>query len=144
VWGSGVRVPLAPPEHAGQSLKSISSTSRVKTGLHILLSLARAVLSVVGTPIIDGQNLGPFEASMVNNRSADVIVSEYVRAADALRDVVTLVNPYNVDKVLAALTTALSRADSGASRSNALGGRAMAKGYSLESWVVAQIELCGE
>lgn len=98
------------------------------------------MLSVVGTPIIDGQNLGPFEASMVNNRSADVIVSEYVRAADALRDVVMLVNPYDVDRVSAALTTALSRAGSDASRSNALARRAMAKGYSLESWVDAQIE----
>lgn len=55
------------------------------------------------TPITDGQNLGPFEGVMVNQRDAGVVISEMAGCADVLGLTTTVVNPFDVNELALAI-----------------------------------------
>jgi validamine 7-phosphate valienyltransferase len=88
---------------------------------------------------VDGQNLSTFEGPLVNERDADVILSEMCGAAEILGPVCRTVNPFDLieqaDALVAALTApAAERAAAAARR------RAVAEPWTLEAWVRAQLE----
>ena len=91
---------------------------------------------------VDGQNLTVFESALVNRRDAAVILSERAGAAEALGEVCTLVNPFDVAEQADALEQALAmpaaaRAEAAARR------RAVAARYDLPRWVDQQLASLG-
>jgi validamine 7-phosphate valienyltransferase len=100
-------------------------------------SLARADLIFLNS-ILDGQNLTAFEGSILNDRHADLVLSEGCGAAEALGDVAAIINPFNIDEQADALIEGLTRAPEDAQmRSDRR--RAVALEYPLPRWVDQQL-----
>jgi trehalose-6-phosphate synthase len=87
---------------------------------------------------VDGQNLSVFEAPLVNERDACVVLSEMAGAAEVLGPVCRTVNPYDLveqaDAIAGGLmTTPEERAKAAAMR------RDTARPWTLEAWVTEQL-----
>ncbi|WP_433189061.1 trehalose-6-phosphate synthase [Actinoallomurus sp. CA-150999] len=87
---------------------------------------------------VDGQNLSVFEAPLVNERDADVVLSEMAGAAEILAPVCRTVNPYDLIEQAEAIAAGLladpkERAEAAERR------RETARPWTLESWVTAQL-----
>jgi trehalose 6-phosphate synthase len=88
---------------------------------------------------VDGQNLSVFEAPLVNERDADVILSEMAGAAEILGPVCRTVNPFDLVEQAEAIAAALlagpeEKAEAARKR------RDTARPWTLEAWVTAQLE----
>lgn len=91
---------------------------------------------------IDGQNLTAFESSLMNQRDAWLILSERAGAAEALKDVCALVNPFDIAEQAEALQVALL-ANPAARAAAAATRRKVVEPYSLPRWVDQQLESLG-
>jgi trehalose 6-phosphate synthase len=87
---------------------------------------------------VDGQNLSTFEGPLVNERDAEVILSEMCGAAEILGPVCRTVNPFDLVEQSRALIDALTA--SPAERAARAGRRrAVAEPWTLEEWVRTQL-----
>ncbi|WP_439677585.1 trehalose-6-phosphate synthase [Embleya sp. MST-111070] len=88
---------------------------------------------------VDGQNLSTFEAPLVNERDADVILSEMCGAAEILAPVCRTINPFDLveqaDALIGALTASPAERAAAAERR-----RKVAEPWTLEAWVRTQLE----
>lgn len=105
---------------------------------HSIACFQRADLLMFNSTV-DGQNLSTFEAPLVNERDADVILSEMCGAAEVLAPVCRTVNPFDLveqaEAIVAGLTApATERAESAKRR------REVAAPWTLEEWVRAQLD----
>ncbi|MEU3855366.1 trehalose-6-phosphate synthase [Streptomyces sp. NPDC029554] len=105
---------------------------------HTIACFRRADLLIFNSTI-DGQNLSVFEASLVNERDADVILSETCGAAEVMGEYCRSVNPFDLVEQAEAISAALvagsqHRAQAAARR------REAARPWTLEAWVEAQLE----
>jgi len=105
---------------------------------HSLACFGRADLLIFNSTV-DGQNLSAFEAPLVNQRDAEVIVSEMCGAAEVLAPVCRTVNPFDLveqaEAIVAALTAPAAERARAAERR-----REVAAPWTLEAWVSAQLE----
>lgn len=99
--------------------------------------LARADVIVLNS-ILDGQNLTAFEGSLVNERNCRLLLSEGCGAAETLRDVATIVNPFDVSELAAAIADAVDMNGEDA-REQFEARRNVAAQYSLPRWVDEQL-----
>ncbi|MFB7613519.1 trehalose-6-phosphate synthase [Kitasatospora sp. NPDC056181] len=105
---------------------------------HTLGSFRRADLLVFNSTV-DGQNLSAFEAPLVNERDADVVLSETCGAAEVLGDVCRTVNPFDLVEQAEAIAAALTAP--AALRAEAAGRRReAAEPWTLEAWVRSQLD----
>ncbi|MQS15746.1 trehalose-6-phosphate synthase [Streptomyces kaniharaensis] len=105
---------------------------------HTLGSFRRADLLVFNSTV-DGQNLSAFEAPLVNERDADVVLSEMCGAAEVLGGVCRTVNPFDLAEQAEAIAGALTAP--AAQRAEAAGRRrAAAEPWTLEAWVRSQLD----
>ncbi|MDI5962186.1 trehalose-6-phosphate synthase [Streptantibioticus silvisoli] len=88
---------------------------------------------------VDGQNLSTFEAPLVNQRDADVILSEMCGAAELLGPHCRTVNPFDLHEQARAISAALS-AGPAARAASAARRRDAARPWTLEAWVQAQLD----
>ncbi|HEY0537973.1 MAG TPA: trehalose-6-phosphate synthase [Actinoallomurus sp.] len=88
---------------------------------------------------VDGQNLSVFEAPLVNERDADVVLSEMAGAAEILAPVCRTVNPYDLVEQADAIAAGLL-APAGERAEAARLRRETARPWTLESWVTAQLD----
>ena len=91
---------------------------------------------------VDGQNLTIFEGALMTPRDAWLILSERCGAAEALHEVCTMINPFDIDEQAEALRAALhagpeERAAAAARR------REVAARYDLPSWADQQLRSLG-
>lgn len=87
---------------------------------------------------IDGQNLTVFEASLLNRRDASILLSERAGAAEALAEVVDLINPFDLAELSDKLLEAF-RMDAGPRQERAERRRRKARGFDLPRWVDMQL-----
>ncbi|MGH3382396.1 MAG: trehalose-6-phosphate synthase [Actinoallomurus sp.] len=104
---------------------------------HTFGCFERADLLVFNSTV-DGQNLSVFEAPLVNERDADVVLSEMTGAAEILAPVCRTVNPFDLVEQADAIAAGLlagpeERAESARLR------RETARPWTLESWVTEQL-----
>lgn len=99
--------------------------------------LARADVIVLNS-ILDGQNLTAFEGSLVNERHCRLLLSEGCGASEALHDVATIVNPFDIDELASAMATAIAM-DEEECRAQFEVRRKVAAEYSLPRWVDEQL-----
>lgn len=91
---------------------------------------------------VDGQNLTVFESPLVNKRHASVILSERCGAAEALKDVCTLINPFD----LAEQADAIHRALTMSAKEREITAKKrieVSKRFDLPSWVDMQLNSLG-
>jgi len=88
---------------------------------------------------VDGQNLSAFEAPLVNERDAEVIVSEMCGAAEVLAPVCRTVNPFDLVEQAGAIVAALT-APAGERATAAERRREAVAPWTLEAWVRAQLD----
>jgi trehalose 6-phosphate synthase len=105
---------------------------------HSIACFQRADLLVFNSTV-DGQNLSTFEAPLINERDADVVLSEMCGAAEVLAPVCRTVNPFDLveqaEAIVAGLTApAAERAEAAQRR------REVAAPWTLEEWVRAQLD----
>ncbi|NUS73472.1 MAG: trehalose-6-phosphate synthase [Corynebacteriales bacterium] len=105
---------------------------------HSIACFQRADLLIFNSTV-DGQNLSTFEAPLVNERDAEVVLSERCGAAEVLGNVCRVVNPFDLveqaEAIVAGLTTpAADRAETARRR------REVAAPWTLEAWVRAQLD----
>ncbi|MFE1451640.1 trehalose-6-phosphate synthase [Streptomyces olivaceoviridis] len=105
---------------------------------HTIACFRRADLLIFNSTV-DGQNLSTFEAPLVNERDADVILSETCGAAEVLGEYCRSVNPFDLVEQAEAISAALAagprqRAEAAARRRDA------ARPWTLEAWVQAQLD----
>lgn len=104
---------------------------------HTFGCFERADLLVFNSTV-DGQNLSMFEAPLVNERDADVVISELAGAAEVLAPVCRTVNPYDLVEQAEAIAAGLlaspeERAKAAETR------RETARPWTLERWVTDQL-----
>jgi trehalose 6-phosphate synthase len=104
---------------------------------HTFGCFERADLLVFNSTV-DGQNLSVFEAPLVNERDADVVLSEMAGAAEILGPVCRTVNPYDLVEQADAIAAGLL-ADPAERAEAARVRRETARPWTLESWVTAQL-----
>lgn len=104
--------------------------------------LARADVIVLNS-ILDGQNLTAFEGSLVNERNSRLVLSEGCGAAETLRDVATIVNPFDISELAGAIAAAVD-VDGEAAREQFEARRKVVADYSLPRWVDAQLREIAE
>ncbi|MCO5972347.1 MULTISPECIES: trehalose-6-phosphate synthase [Actinoallomurus] len=108
---------------------------------HTFGCFERADLLVFNSTV-DGQNLSVFEAPLVNERDADVVLSEMAGAAEILGPVCRTVNPFDLAEQAEAIAAGLlagpaERAEAARRR------RDTARPWTLEAWVTAQLTSLG-
>ncbi len=105
---------------------------------HSMACFQRADLLMFNSTV-DGQNLSTFEALLINERDAEVIVSEMCGAAEVLAQVCRAVNPFDLveqaQAIVGGLTAPVEKRAEAARRR-----REAAKPWTLESWVRAQLD----
>ncbi|GAB2580110.1 glycosyltransferase family 20 protein [Streptomyces capparidis] len=105
---------------------------------HTLGCFRRADLLVFNSTV-DGQNLCAFEATLVNARDAEMVLSEGCGAAELLGPVCRTVNPFDLVEQAEAITAGLT-APAGRRAEAAARRRAAAEPWTLEAWVRAQLD----
>lgn len=105
---------------------------------HTIACFRRANLLMFNSTV-DGQNLSTFEAPLVNEYDADVILSEMCGAAEVLGAYCRTVNPFDLSAQADAITAALTQDPAERARSAAR-RRQAATPWTLESWVRAQLD----
>ncbi len=105
---------------------------------HTIACFRRADLLMFNSTV-DGQNLSTFEAPLVNEHDADVILSEMCGAAEVLGPYCRTVNPFDLAEQAEAIGAALAQDDGERARSAAR-RREAARPWTLESWVRAQLD----
>ncbi|MCO1575929.1 trehalose-6-phosphate synthase [Crossiella sp. SN42] len=91
---------------------------------------------LVANSVVDGQNVGPFEAAMLNDRLR-IVLSENAGAAEVLGEHVLVVNPFDVAEQAEALRRALLTSPSA-------GLRAAVAPHTWESWADSVLALLAE
>jgi trehalose-6-phosphate synthase len=104
---------------------------------HTFGCFERADLLVFNSTV-DGQNLSVFEAPLVNERDADVVLSETAGAAEILGPVCRTVNPFDLVEQADAIAAGLL-AEPAARAEAARRRRDTARPWTLEAWVTAQL-----
>lgn len=105
---------------------------------HTIACFQRADLLIFNSTV-DGQNLSAFEAPLVNERDAEVILSEMCGAAEVLAPVCRAVNPFDLVEQARAIVDGLT-APAGQRAEAAERRRAAARPWTLEAWVRAQLD----
>jgi len=100
-------------------------------------SFERADLILLNS-VIDGMNLSAFEGTIVNDRAAELVLSETSGAAEQLADVATIVSAFDVAEQAAAIAEAL-RLPADERRRRHEARRARSLEFTLERWVDAQL-----
>ncbi|MCP3803626.1 trehalose-6-phosphate synthase [Allokutzneria sp. A3M-2-11 16] len=105
---------------------------------HSVACFQRADLLMFNSTV-DGQNLSTFEAPLVNERNAPVILSEMCGAAEVLAPVCDTVNPFDLVEQAQAIVDGLTapeeeRAEAAKRR------REVAEPWTLEAWVRMQLD----
>ncbi len=104
---------------------------------HTFGCFERADLLVFNSTV-DGQNLSCFEAPLVNERDADVVLSEMTGAAEILAPVCRTVNPYDIVEQAEAIAAGLLADPADRAKAAAL-RRDTARPWTLEAWVTEQL-----
>jgi trehalose 6-phosphate synthase len=108
---------------------------------HSFGAFERADLLVFNSTV-DGQNLSVFEAPLVNERDADVVLSEMAGAAEILAPVCRTVNPQDVAEQAEAIAAGLLAPPEERARAARL-RRETAEPWTLERWVDDQLASLG-
>ena len=90
------------------------------------------------TAITEGQNLGPFEGVIVNERCAGVVLSEMAGGSEVLRNVASIVNPFDVDEQAEAIRAILLMTPE-ARALDAKQRHSVVEQYPLQAWVGGQL-----
>ncbi|MGW5695389.1 trehalose-6-phosphate synthase [Streptomyces asiaticus] len=105
---------------------------------HTIACFHRAELLIFNSTV-DGQNLSAFEAPLVNEHDADVILSEACGAAEILGPHCRTINPFDLSEQAEAIAAALTQNPQDRSAA-AAHRREAARPWTLETWVQAQLD----
>jgi validamine 7-phosphate valienyltransferase len=134
---------LASARRMAEDANNTLGTDAVRVVLHDDVSLTLGLLAradvIVLNSVLDGQNLTAFEGSLINQRNCRLILSEGCGASETLKDVATIVNPFDLSELAEGISEAVAM-DQQAARAQFETRRDVSARYSLPRWVESQLE----
>jgi validamine 7-phosphate valienyltransferase len=134
---------LASARRMAEDANNTLGTDAVRVVLHDDVSLTLGLLAradvIVLNSVLDGQNLTAFEGSLINQRNCRLILSEGCGASETLKDVATIVNPFDLSELADGISAAVAM-DQQAARKQFETRRDVSARYSLPHWVESQLE----